>query len=222
MCEPIFKSDLVTLYHANALDVIDCIDFSAFISDPPYGVNFAGKATKHTKASGGYNGTDSDIGVDVITKCLSKVDRGAVFPGNRLLHRYPASHDIGCVFCPSGAGCGPWGFSCFNPILFYGKRPGGPTSPSSLTSFHRTQSGIDHPCPKPIEWMTWLVSLVAKESDVILDPFAGSGTTLEACRMLGIKSIGIEIDAVYCDVAIKRLSQPLVFDVEPEQGDLNV
>ena len=68
--------------------------------------------------------------------------------------------------------------------------------------------------------MTWLVGLVAKPDDIIIDPFAGSGTTLQACRMLGIKCIGIEIDPKYCEVAIKRLSQPMVFDTQPEQGDL--
>jgi len=220
MDKPIFQSDLVTIYCADSLHLLDKLTFSAFVSDPPYGVSFKGKQTKHTKPSGGYTTHDSDVGIDVITKCLSMVDRGAVFTGCRLLQKYPVASDIGCVYCPSGAGRGPWGFTCFNPVLFYGKRPGGPKSPSSLVSFNTVERGIDHPCPKPIEWMTWLLSIVAKPDDVILDPFAGSGTTLQACRILGIKSIGIEIDPEYCEVAISRVTQPLIFEDKQIQESL--
>jgi DNA modification methylase len=41
----------------------------------------------------------------------------------------------------------------------------------------------------------------------ILDPFMGSGTTLVACKQLGRKCTGIEIEKKYCDIAIERLRQ---------------
>ena len=87
MCEAVFKTDLITLYCGDSLTLLNELQFTAFVSDPPYGVNFAGKATKHTKANGGYNENDSDIGVEVVKKCLLQADRGAFFTGNRLLQK---------------------------------------------------------------------------------------------------------------------------------------
>ena len=59
----------------------------------------------------------------------------------------------------------------------------------------------DHPCPKPETLMQHLVSDFSDEGETILDPFAGSGTTLVAAKRLGRKAIGIEINEQYCEVA---------------------
>ena len=65
-----------------------------------------------------------------------------------------------------------------------------------------------HPCQKPLELMKWLIAYVAADkSDVILDPFMGSGTTLRAAKDMGCKAIGIEIEERYCEVAADRLRQ---------------
>lgn len=62
-----------------------------------------------------------------------------------------------------------------------------------------------HPTLKPIELMKWLVKLVSKEGQVILDPFMGSGSTGIAVELLDRTFIGVEMDADYCDIAEKRI-----------------
>lgn len=64
-----------------------------------------------------------------------------------------------------------------------------------------------HPTQKPIELIRNIVQRYSTINDVILDPFAGSGTTLLACRDLGRKFIGIEIIKEYCDLANNRLNK---------------
>lgn len=60
-----------------------------------------------------------------------------------------------------------------------------------------------HPFEKPISLMERLVALYTKPGDVILDPFAGSGSTLHAARNLGRVSIGIEKNKEYYDMFYK-------------------
>lgn len=67
-----------------------------------------------------------------------------------------------------------------------------------------------HTTQKPHELMQTLVGQFTEGGDVVLDPFAGSGTTLVAARMLGRKSIGIERDERYCEVIAKRLAQDVL------------
>ena len=62
-----------------------------------------------------------------------------------------------------------------------------------------------HPTVKPVHLMSWLVRLVSKEGDTVLDPFAGSGTTGVACKKLGRNFIGIEIDPEYVKIAESRI-----------------
>ena len=65
----------------------------------------------------------------------------------------------------------------------------------------------DHPTPKPMRVMRYLVSHAAKEGDTVFDPFMGSGTTGVAAVELGRNFIGIEIDPHYFAIAEKRIRQ---------------
>lgn len=65
--------------------------------------------------------------------------------------------------------------------------------------------GNNHPTVKPTELMKWLVKLVTPEGGVVLDPFAGSGTTLVAAKMLGRDCIGIEREKEYVEIIKRRL-----------------
>ena len=64
---------------------------------------------------------------------------------------------------------------------------------------------IQHSTVKPLALMEWLVTLVTPPNGIVLDPFAGSGTTLEAARNKNFHAIGIEQDADYIKLIEKRL-----------------
>jgi len=63
-----------------------------------------------------------------------------------------------------------------------------------------------HPTVKPVHLMSWLVRLVSKEGDTVLDPFMGSGTTGVACKRLGREFIGIELSEEYIKIAEARIN----------------
>lgn len=62
-----------------------------------------------------------------------------------------------------------------------------------------------HPMQKPINLIKRLILASSEQDELILDPFAGSGTTLVAAKELGRDYIGIEISQEYCDIAQKRI-----------------
>ena len=64
---------------------------------------------------------------------------------------------------------------------------------------------VAHPTSKPVDLMQGLIKKLRCEK--VLDPFAGSGSTLVAARNLGRKAVGIEIEEKYCDLAAQRCSQ---------------
>lgn len=64
---------------------------------------------------------------------------------------------------------------------------------------------LAHPAPRRLEHVKWLVARFADAS--VLDPFAGTGTTLAAAKALGVPSIGIEVEERYCEIAAQRCAQ---------------
>jgi len=68
-----------------------------------------------------------------------------------------------------------------------------------------------HPTVKPVALMRYLVRLVTPIGATVLDPFCGSGTTLEAAMLESCKAIGIELNPEYCADAVERLRQGVLF-----------
>ena len=64
-----------------------------------------------------------------------------------------------------------------------------------------------HPAEKPLPLLEHMITIGSRAGDLILDPFAGSGSTLEAARTLGRKAVGIEKDEAYCEKIAERLAR---------------
>lgn len=100
----------------------------------------------------------------------------------------------------------PGGASRFFPVFRYEAK-----APASERP--RLPDGTAHPTVKPLALMQWLVRLITPPGGLILDPFAGSGTTLEAAVIEGFPSIGIEQDQPHADLCVTRLSKPIALDL---------
>ena len=112
---------------------------------------------------------------------------------------------------PSGVGSSAWGFTCWQPILAYGKDPylqdRKGRRPDSLFQKKTTKDKNSHPCAKPTNVMRWIIDRTTRKGDIVYDPFMGSCTTGVACMMEGRKFIGMEIDPGYYAIAEKRIRE---------------
>lgn len=68
-----------------------------------------------------------------------------------------------------------------------------------------------HPTEKPVKILAPLIEYAVPVNGLVLDPFAGSGSTLLTARSLGRRAIGIETNEAYCEAAAKRLSERDLF-----------
>ena len=66
---------------------------------------------------------------------------------------------------------------------------------------------VGHPAPFPRELPKRCIKLFSYEGDTIFDPFVGSGTTLVEAELQGRRSIGVDIDKKYCELAFMRLQK---------------
>lgn len=105
------------------------------------------------------------------------------------------------TFAPADTYGDSGGASRFFPVFRYeAKAP---------TSERPNADGVQHPTVKPLELMRWLVRLVAPVGAVVLEPFAGSGTTAEACVLEDRQCIAVEREADYLPLIVSRLQKPV-------------
>lgn len=82
-------------------------------------------------------------------------------------------------------------------------------------------NGVEHPTVKPLDLMRHLVRLVTPPGGTVIDPFAGSGTTLEAALMEAKRVIGVERDAAYLPLILERIRRR-AHPFQPDLQDENV
>ena len=118
------------------------------------------------------------------------------WPTNVILDEEAArALDAGAEYSDSG---GP---SRFFPVCRYEAKASADERPSV--------DGVSHPTVKPLALMRWLVRLVTPYGGVVLDPFAGSGTTIEAAVAEGMRAVGVEREESYLPLIASRLDRPV-------------
>lgn len=216
---PYYDEDGITIYNADCLDVLphlDPDDFAALVTDPPYGIAYKSNQRRDTLA-------DSIVG-DEDTSLRDAVlgwwgDRPAIVFGSWRVQR-PVDTRALLVWDTKGAlGMGaldlPWK-PAHQEVYVLGRGFEGRRGTDVLT-YPPVQSmarnGRQHPHQKPVPLM---VDLLGKcPPGTVIDPFMGSGSTLRAAKDLGRPAVGIEVDERYCEIAVQRLGQEVLFGEVP-------
>lgn len=143
---------------------------------------------------------------------IVKNNRIVFTPGIANTHNYPQPYWQICWHKPAAVSFNRMGgFNAWEPVFCYsgsvkGQRLGQDYVLFNTLNFKKGPES-EHPCPKVLSLSLWLIEHFSRPNDIVLDPFLGSGTTAVACKQLGRKYIGIEINPGYCKIAEQRLGQ---------------
>lgn len=220
MIKPYYEEPDITIYHGDCRDILPHLgSVDLVLTDPPYGI---GKMVSGTMSNARLHKTkyasfiDSEdyvksVCIPAIEKCLMISKRMILTPGSRCLKFYPQWDSFGVFYAPANVSMQRWGSGDCWPILYYGK-PYDIGKKIHKCSYVLTEppSSKFHPCAKPIKIWKKILETRSQTTDIILDPFMGSGTTLRAAKDLGRKAIGIEIEEKYCEIAVRRLRQEVL------------
>lgn len=213
--KPYYKDTLAEIWFADCEAILHTFDFSnqrvVLITDPPYGVN---ERTDRKKAGRSALAECNDFppihGDDKPfdpTPLLSRFERAILFGANHYANLLPSSpswivwdkrdgmvsnDNADCEMAWTNLG-GP---ARLYRHVWYGMIKG------SERRVRRV-----HPTQKPVALFQWIIDRYTLPSDLIVDPYMGSGSVLRAAKSMGRQSIGIEIEERYCQIAAGRLVQ---------------
>ncbi len=209
--QPYYEHAGIVIYHGDCREVLPQIQAEkcSVVTDPPYNVGLE------------YGELVDDSKVEYAAWCMEWF--GA------LMAKQPAQICISCGMTnlglwlsavkpnwliawhkPAAMGRCSVGFNNWEPVLFFGKAPKA-VCDVFAAGIKPDGSVNGHPCPKPVEWARWQIANLTTDDTIVLDPFAGSGTTMRAAKDIGRRGIGIEIEEKYCEIAANRLRQEVLF-----------
>lgn len=221
--KPYYCDESVTLYHGDSRDIAPALGGGfAVVSDPPYGMGWDTTMSRFSGGNGKFGSLDNG-------------KRGRDWPAVRgddtpfdpaSLIAYPSCVIWGVNHFAQRVPVGTWLVWLKKPAARYGEflsdaevawMKGGHgiyAREFQWEGLNRAEERGEHlhPTQKPKAIMRWCIEVGAKNDLPILDPFAGSGTTLAAAKSIGRQAVGIEIEERYCEIAAQRLSQG-VFDL---------
>lgn len=220
MTEPYYQDEWVTLYHGDALENEDWRTAEVLVTDPPYGMAYVSNASKF----GSSKPIEGDNDPDLRDRALALWgDKPALVFGRWDVPRPAGTRNRLIWFKDLGPGMGdlkmPWGHD-EEEIYVLGNGWAGQRGSNVIRARGYSASAKgrpNHPTPKP---PSLIEALLEKTPDgVIADPFVGSGATLIACRALGRRAIGVELEEEYCELTAQRLRHtppPVWSPVRPE------
>lgn len=211
--KPYYQDDWVTLYQGDCRDIVPYLEpVDLVLTDPPYGIQAASSnqtlSLRHLAQKEWDNTIFEQSFIDSLTK-----QPLIMFGGN-----YYSMPPSSCWLVWYKQQIEPWA-DC---ELAWTNLPGAVRCfvyHWHLLSHSKTQQR-EHPTQKPLAVMEWCIrqaeSKLKKTVYTVLDPFAGSGTTLVAAKNMGKKAIGVELEKDYCEIIVKRLKQDVLF--KPSSG----
>lgn len=230
--KPYYEDDLVTLYHGDCREVLAAMpdrDVDVVITDPPYddrthAMARTNKGRGHGSRAIDFQSWDHVAQTELFAQ-LGRVTRRWVI--STLATSDAFAFDLEP---PPGLRClrvGVWlkktpmpqisadrpGMG-WEPIVYFHREDEKPTwngGGKAGNYYLASVSGTGHPTSKPIAMVADFVRLFSNPGDLVLDPFAGSGTTLRAAKDEGRRAVGYELDERYCEISAKRLCQDTLF-----------
>ena len=216
--KPYYDDGHVQIFHGDCRDVLPSIGdrIDLILTDPPYGIPILHssnlgprnpkKGSPNGKSFPPLSGNDVEFDPSFLLRfecCL--------WGANHYAHRLPHNgrwlvwdKRAGKVPPRSQADCEmAWCSSYGAARVFYHMWDG-------MVKDSEVGIARDHPTQKPVALMLWCLRFFPSVGRVV-DPYMGSGTTLVACKRDGRKSIGIEIEERYCEIAAERLAQGSLF-----------
>jgi DNA modification methylase len=225
---PYYEDALVTLYHGDAREILPELmdEPTILLTDPPYS---SGGFQESGKSGGSLTGRHKQRGESIALDNLStrgyqrlmreilrncrSIDEAFIFTDWRMwISTFDALEDGGwrvrnmLVWDKQQMGMGmPWRNQ--HELIAYAKRTAGQIMDGkrgNVLNVRRSGNKM-HPTEKPLDLC--LALLENSQPGTVIDPFAGSGTTLCAAKLLGRKAIGIEMDERHAETAATRCSQ---------------
>ena len=196
--KPYYEDGSVVLYHGDCREVLPGLERAALVlTDPPYGLSWSGGTwAKHPKYA---DASRWDVRCpDAFISSVIDAGESAVVWGGNLYSLPPCRGYLA------------WRKTNAVPTMADFELAWTTRDAPARIWYGHNNFDHEHPTQKPLALMEWTLGFFADAPGVVLDPFAGSGTTLVAAKNLGRRAIGIEIEERYCEIAAKRLCQEVL------------
>ena len=208
---PYYDDGTVTLYHGDALELMPAIDADVVITDPPYGISYKPNyPNRQTFAP-----VAGDDGDEMMRWALALPARSIVFGAEHCAASVPASSTWHVWDKRESVAADRILGSPFELLVTSWKcerQMFRVLHTGTVNADHKIakQCRRVHPTQKPVVLLRRIIEKWTTPADVIVDPFAGSGSTLRAAKDLGRRAIGFELEREYCDAIVDRLAQEVL------------